>query len=328
MNIHNLLDTIKNNDISNNYLLFGEENFFIDKISNLLIERIIPESEKIFNEKIFYGKDINVFTLLSTLKSFPITGSRQLIVLKEAQKMTDINHLSNYLINPVSSTIFVVCYKKQIDKRKKWVKLFQKNGVLVESKVLYGENISRWIQYILSEKNIKMDNAAVSLLLNFLGNDMSKITNAINKLVDINSDSSITSSDVQEHIGVHRDYNSFELQEALAHKDSQKTLSIVNYFMSNPNKFPLPPLLGLLFSFFSKLLIVHSLTNSSDKVIADKIKVPQFFLGTYKKASINYSFQDCIKIINLLKTADLKFKGITGTYNVSFLQELVLRILR
>lgn len=328
MHINNILDSIKNNNISSNYLLFGEEDFFIDQIASCFLNNTISESEKIFNEKIFYGKEINVFSLLSELKSFPMIGNRQLIILREAQKLDKIDELSNYLLEPVDSTIFIVCYKsKKVDKRKKWVKLFQNIGVVFESKLLYGDKISHWIRYNLSAKKILIEKSAELLLVDYLGNNLSKITNAINKLSSVISDSLITTSDVQEHIGIHRDYNTFELQNALGEKNNIKVLSIIDYFVQNPKKFPVPPIIGLLFSFFSKILIIHSVEIKSEKLIAENIKVHPFFVKVYMSAAKNYSFKDCIKVISFLKEADLKFKGIKGTANPSFLKELVLKII-
>ena len=328
MNIENVLESIERNQVLSNYLLYGEEDFFIDKISDMFLKNIIPDSEKMFNEKILYGKDVDVFSLINTLKSFPITGQRQLIVLKEAQKLLEINELVNYLKHPMTTTIFIVCYKKRnLDKRQKWVKFFQQNGCLVESKKLYGKNFNKWIDYNLLEKNMTIEKKAVLLLLDFLGEDLSKITNAINKLSSIVLNSSITISDVQKHIGIHRDYNTFELQNALAYKNSRKVISIVNYFISNQKKFPLPLIIGVLFSFYTKLLIIHSLDDQSDSSITKSIKVHSFFLKVYKVGCQNYSFNDCVNIISLLKDADLKFKGIKNSFKKDDLKELVLRIL-
>ena len=328
MNIESLLKSIKNNNLSSNYLIYGEESFFIDMISSYFVKYTIPESEKVFNQKVFYGKEINIFSLISTLKSFPMTGSRQLVLVKEANKLTDLSELVNYLTNTVDTTIFVLCYNnKTIDKRKKWVKLFQKNGVVVESKLVYGQKISYWIHYQLSNKNISIEKSAEILLIDSLGNNLSKITNAIIKLSNVITEPVIKLADVQEHIGVHREYNNFELQNALAEKDTKKIISIVNYFITNPRKFPLPPIIGVLFSFFSKLMIIHSLSNLSDRLIAEKIKVHPFFVSNYKKGINNYTFQECMRIISLLKETDLKFKGINGSVDHEYLKELVLRIL-
>ena len=328
MNIEQVLNSIKNNDVSSNYLLYGEEDFFIDKIANSFLKNIIPESEKIFNQKIFYGKQTDVFSLLSVVKSFPMTGDRQLVVLKEAQKLSNITELTNYFTSPIKSTVLVVCYKnKTIDKRKKWVKAIQKNGIVIESKALYGQQISRWIQYNLAEAKIKIEKPAEALLIDFLGNDLSKITNAINKLSNIITNGIISIENVHSHIGVHRHYNTFELQNALASKDSNKVILIVDYFISNQKQFPLPIIIGLLFSFYSKLIIMHSNPGQSDSMIAGQIKVHPFFIKVYKTGCKTYTFQDCIRIISLLREADLKSKGIHGNFNYDFLKDLVLRII-
>ena len=328
MNIRDLLNSIKNNDLTSNYLLFGEEFFFIDKIDTLFLEKIIPEDEKLFNQKIFYGKETNVFSLISSLKSFPIVGERQLIILREAQQMDKIDQLDSYLKSPSLTTIFVVCYKKKkVDGRKKWVKLFKDFGVLFESKKLYGQRFSKWVHHNLLEKNIRIDRDAEMLLVDFLGNNLSKISNALTKLSTIISDGVITISDIENHIGVNREYNNFELQNALAEKNNKKVILIAEHFIANPNKFYLPLTTGVLFSFFSKLLIIHSLENHSAKNIAEKIKVPDWGVPVYKLGYKNYSFTDCIRIISLLKELDLKFKGISGNSNIHSLKESLLRII-
>lgn len=328
MTFKSILNNIKKGEISSNYLLFGEEGFFIDQLASAFIDNIIVESEKIFNEKIIYGKETNVFTLLSDLKSFPITGSRQLIILREAQKMDKIEELIHYFDNPIKSTIFVICFKnKKIDKRKKWVKKFQKVGVLFESKLLYPDKISEWLRSNLLEKNLKIEREAEALLINQLGNSLAKINNSIEKIKTIIKGDVITTLDVQEHVGFHREYNTFELQNALAEKNHQKVILIVDYFITNPKKFPLPPIIGLLFSFFSKILIIHSLENKTNKYVAEEIKVHPFFVKTYMLAAKHYSFSDCRDVISILKDADLKFKGISSGFNHQFLKELILRII-
>ena len=327
MSLQSLLTSIKNNSLGySNYLIFGEETFFIDHIESVFLKHTIPENEKTFNQKVFYGKETNVFSLISTLTSFPITGSRQLIILREAHKMDNVNALETYFKNPVSTSIFIMCYKsKTIDKRKKWIKIFQKNGLLFESKKIYGQKISHWINQSLLDKSIKIEKSAELLLLDSLGTDLSKISNAINKLSDIVSDGVINQYHVQEHIGFHREYNNFELQNALAEKNTKKIFLITNHFEANPSKFPLPPITGVLFSFFSKLLMVHSFDNHADKYIAEKIKVHPFFVSVYKIGYKNYSFEDCQKIISYLKECDLRSKGIKGSSDNS-LKALMLNI--
>ena len=267
MQLQLILNSIKSNDLGySNYLFFGEEPFFIDQIESSFLKYIIPENEKDFNQKVFYGKETNVFSLISTLKSFPMTGERQLIVLRDADKMDNIHELEIYFNNPVKSTIFIICYKKKtIDKRKKWVKLFDKKGLLFQSKKIYGQKISNWIQKFLLEKKIKIQKSAEVLLIDALGTDLSKLFNALNKLLDVIDEDVITSSHIQEHIGFHREYNNFELQNALAEKNVNKIFLIIDYFHLNPNKFPLPLTLGVLFSFFSKLLLIHSFETPREK---------------------------------------------------------------
>ena len=331
MNIEQLLKSIRNNTISSNYLLFGPEHFFIDQIDLCFLKHIIVDEEKVFNQKIFYGKDTNVFNLIDVLKSFPMMGDRQLIILREAQELDQLDKLVDYLLNPVSTTVFVVCYKtsqkKKIDKRKKWVKLFMEKGVVTECKKIYENKISYWLQSYLLDRGVKIEKKAEALLIDFLGNDLSKITNAINKLADIVDEGVITFIDVQKHVGMHREYNNFELQSAVAVKNAQKLVLIVDYLISDSKNFQPQPIIGLLFSFFSKLLIMHSISNRDDKSIAEVIKVHPYFLKEYKLALSNYSFQKCVSIISLLKSADLQFKGIGGSVKNEFLKDLLLKII-
>jgi len=328
MNLQSILNSVTNNSLNySNYLFFGEEPFFIDYLESFFLKNIISEDEKTFNQKVFYGKDTNVFSLISTLKSYPMIGSRQLIILRDAHKMDNISALEKYLYHPIASSVFIICYKsKKLDKRKKWIKLFQKTGLLYESKKIYGQKISNWIHQILSDRKMKIDKSAELVLLDSLGSDLAKISNAINKLADVVSDGIISASHVQEHIGFHREYNNFELQNALAEKNIKKIFSITNHFSANPNKFPLPPTIGVLFSFFSKVIMIHSFDNHSEKYIADKIKVHPFFVSVYKKGCRNYSFEDCQKIISHIKKCDLMFKGIKGSSD-NPLKSLMLGIL-
>ena len=329
MNIQELIKSIKNGDLSHsNYLLFGEEDFFIDKIETAFLKYLIPDEEKSFNQKIFYGKDIDVYSLMSTLKSFPMIGKRQLIMLKEADKMDKIDALETYLNNPVPTSIFIMCYhKKSIDKRKKWIKLFKHSGFLFESKKVYDYQISKFIQMDLVDLDLKIDRSAELLLVNHLGLDLSKISNAITKLSKIVSGKVIRKSDVQEHIGIHREYNNFELHNALASRDIKKIVSISSYFASNQNKFPLPPIVGGLFSFFSKLLMVHGLKSYSDKEIVAIINVHPYFLSNYKIGCSNYSFDDCLRIISILKDYDLEFKGLRKSSSDDLLKDLIFDII-
>tara|TARA_Y100000589_G_C27194563_1_gene646197 strand:- start:4019 stop:5017 length:999 start_codon:yes stop_codon:yes gene_type:complete len=331
MSIHQLLESIKKQNISSNYLLFGDEHFFIDEIDTCFLKYTIPDEEQMFNQKIFYGKDTDVFSLMNILKSYPIIGSKQLILLREAQELENIQELEKYFLKPVKSSIFIICFKnnfkKKIDRRKKWVKLIDKCGSLYEFKKMYENQIGLWISNYLNSFNLEIEKKAEALLVDSLGNNLSKISNAIKKLTEIINSSKITLSDVQNHIGIHREYNNFELQSALAKKNNKKVIAIVEYFLSNTTNFRPQPLIGLVFSFFSKLLIMHSLYGKPDKFISGSLKIHPFFLKEYKIALNNYSFDKCVLVIAELKSADLKFKGIVGSAKPDFIKDLLLKII-
>ena len=328
MNIEQTLHSIKQNNFQNNYLLYGEESFFIDKISNLLIQNVIPDSEKIFNQQVIYGKQIDVDNLITNLKLFPMVGQKRLIVLKEAQKILNISNLDKYLSHPTMSTIFVICYKsKSVDKRKSWIKSVEKNGIIVECKTLYNNQIPRWINYELIEKKMNIETSAEALLIEFLGNDMSKIMNAIDKLSKVVNSKNITEDDILKHIGIHRDYNIFELQSAISEKDNKRVFSIIHYFNTNQKKFPIPMITSALFSFFSKILIMHSNINSNEKELAKILSVHPYFLSNYRKGVRNFNFERCVEIISILKETDLKSKGIGGNFDYSLTVDMLIKII-
>ena len=328
MNIEQTLNSIKQNNFQNNYLLYGEESFFIDKISNLLIENVVPNSQKVFNQQIFYGKQTDVDYLVTNLKLFPMVGEKRLIVLKEAQKLLNISNLDKYLSHPTKSTTFVICYKsKSVDKRKSWVKSIEKNGIVVECRTLYNNQIPRWINYALSEKKMDIKSSAEALLIEFLGNDMSKIMNAIDKLSQVVDSKSITIDDIQKHIGIHREYNIFELQNAISEKDNKRVFSIIHYFNTNQKKFPIPMITSALFSFFSKILIVHSNININEKELAKTLSVHPYFLSNYRKGARNFNFERCVEIISILNETDQKAKGILGNFDYSHIVDTLIKII-
>ena len=327
MNIDSILKSVKNNSLESNYLLCGEEPFFIEYLEKIFLNYVIPKEEKTFNEKVFYGKDIDIYSLINSLKAFPMIGDRQLIVVRDAQYVKKLDEITNYLNFSSEQTILVLSYKQKVDKRKKWVKLFQSKGIVFDSKKLYPKDFPRWIKSKCVIKKVTIEKKAEILLIEALGYNLLKISNSIDKLSVYVKDV-ITALDVEKHIGVNREYNNFELQNAIGEKDIKKSLLIVNYFTSNTSKYPIHLLLGMLFSFFSKLLIIHSLSNQSSANIADKIQVHPYFAGTYLKACNNYSFDKCVMIISHLKDAEIQSKGLSKkVFNHSFLKELIFKVI-
>ena len=327
MNIDKIIKSIENNNLASNYLLCGDQDFFLDKIERSILAHAIPEDQKFFNEKILYGKEIDVFSLISTIKAFPISGDRQLVIVREAHQLKKIDQIETYLQLSSPHTILVLIYKKKIDKRKKWVKLFQSLGVLYESPKVYPKHFYPLIREIVHNKKLSIDKDAEILLIEALGYDLLKINNAINKISNFVK-TSIKANDIVKHTGISREYNYFELQDALGARDYKRTLQIIDYFIVNNNKFRIDVIIGTIFSYFSKLLIIHASTQKSNDIIAELIGVHPYFVTSYLNASRNYSFENCINIVSHLKDADIKFKGAEyGIYNHSFLKELIFKII-
>ena len=313
------------------YFLTGEETYFIDEICNYIANHVLDESEKEFNQTVLYGKDTDVATIISEAKRFPLMGEHSVVIVKEAQHIRKIEDLEVYLDQPQPSTILVICYKyKTLDKRKKFTKELAKKAVLFEGKKLYDNQIPDWIQNYLSKHNYSIHPKAAFLLSEFLGADLSKITNELDKLMlIIEKGQEITSDIIERNIGISKDFNNFELNNALGKQDVLKSNLIIKHFAANPKDNPLVVTLGVLFTFFQKTLLYHTLKDKSKNNVASKLKVNLFFVRDYELAARNYSKGKLVKIISHLREYDLKLKGVNNN-SISegeLLKELIYKIL-
>lgn len=294
------------------YFLAGEEPYFIDKITEYILANVIPEEEKSFNLTLFYGEDTSVRTIIDASRRFPMMGTLQLVVVKEAQEVKDIDDLVYYLEQPLKSTILVINFKyRKPDKRKKLYKILKEKSVYFESDRLYDDRIPQWISEVLDKSNKKIEPKAAVLLTEFLGNDLSKIEKELEKLLIILPEnlSIITSAMIEKNIGISKEYNTFELQNALIKKDVVKANRIIRYFASNPRKNSMPQILAGLYFFFSKVLLLHKEKNSGNHNLASALKVPPYFLKDYQEAARIYSAGKTLDIISYLREADVKSKG-------------------
>lgn len=314
------------------YFLAGEEPYYIDLIVDYIEEKILPDSEKAFNQIIVYGDDTNVPSIIDTARRFPMMSSHQVVIIKEAQSLKKIEDLAVYLEKPLLSTILVFSYKyKTLDKRTKLFKLLESNGVYFESSRIRDYLIPAWIERYLMTKGIKTDPKASAMLTEYLGTDLHKIVNELDKLI-INLPSGkqlITTSLIESNIGISKDYNNFELQKAIGEKDILKANMIIRYFASNPKDNPLMLSLASLFSFFSKLLTYHHIADKSKNNVAAVLKVNPFFVKDYESSAQKYNASKTMHIISLLRTYDLRSKGFEdpGTDPGDLLKELVYRIM-
>ena len=329
----NILLDLKNKIYSPVYFLYGEESYFIDVISDYIEETVLSETEKEFNQTIVYGKDIDIPTLTSYARRFPMMSNYQVILVKEAQDLKKIEELEPYILKPMESTLLVLCYKyEKIDRRKSLFKNIEKKAVLFESARIYDNKIPDWISEYVRKRNYSISAKASYLLAEFLGNDISKIVNEISKLIiNVPVHQEITEDYVEKNIGISKDFNVFELQKALGKKEVLKSNQIINYFAANPRDNPLVKVIPLLFSYFSKILVYHHLADKSRNNVAAALSINPFFVMDYQQAAANYSSGKLTSIISLLREYDLKSKGVdssaTSFPDGELMKELVFKIL-
>ncbi|OUV72859.1 MAG: DNA polymerase III subunit delta [Flavobacteriales bacterium TMED123] len=331
MNYKEIISEIKNKNFHPVYFLMGEEPFYIDKITDYISKNILLPEEKEFNQTILYGKDIEVAQIIAEAKQFPFGAEKRVVIIKEAQNIKNIEELEVYTDNLLPSTILVICYKyKKLDKRKKFGKNLSKKALLFESKKLYDNQVPYWIVNYLSEKEFQIEEKAAFMLAEFLGNQLSNISNELDKLILIvKNDKKITAEIVEKNIGISKDYNIFEFQQALGKKDILSSNRIANHFATNPKNHPFVVTLGMLFSYFQKLMTYHSLKDKSKANVASVLKINPFFVQQYSSAARNYSQTKLFNIFSFLKQYDLKSKGVnnSSTKDGDLLKELVYKIL-
>ncbi|TAL64134.1 MAG: DNA polymerase III subunit delta [Bacteroidetes bacterium] len=314
------------------YFLAGEEPYYIDLIIDYIEDKVLPEAEKAFNQIIVYGDDNSIPAIIDTARRFPMMASHQVVIVKEAQTLKKIEDLEVYLEKPLSSTILVFSFKyKTLDKRTKFYKALESHGAYFESLKLRDYQIPAWIERYLMIKGIKTDPSASAMLTEYLGTDLHKIVNELDKLIITLPAGKpvITTSLVEKNIGISKDYNNFELQKAIGEKNILKANMIVHYFANNPKDNPITLSIASLFGFFSKLLTYHYLTDRSKNNVAAALKVNPFFVKDYENSAGKYNVAKTMQIISLLRTFDMKSKGYgdPGTEPGDLLKELVFRIL-
>jgi DNA polymerase-3 subunit delta len=314
------------------YFLSGEEPYYIDLIINLIEENVLPENEKAFNQMIIYGDDTNIAAIIDTARRFPMMSSHQVVIVKEAQSLKKIEDLLQYLEKPLLSTILVFSYKyKTIDKRTKLYKVLDSHAAFFESARLRDYHIPAWIERYLMTKGVKTDPNASAMLTEYLGTDLHKIANELDKLIITLPASKpvITTALIEKNIGISKDYNNFELQKAIGEKNVLRANMIINYFANNPKDNPITLSIASLFGFFSKLLTYHYLTDKSKNIVAAALKVNPYFVKDYETAAHKYNVSDTVRIISFLRTYDMRSKGYAdpGTEPGDLLKELVYKIL-
>lgn len=314
------------------YVLFGEEPYFIDVISSYIEKNVLSEEEKGFNQMVLYGKDVTIDDIVANAKRYPMMAERQVVIVKEAQHLSrTIEQLADYANNPQPTTVLVICYKyKKIDKRKKLYKAVKTSGVLLESKKLYENQVAEWIRKNLQSKGYGISPKAAILLTEFLGTDLSRINNELEKLQFVlPKNSQITPKDIETHIGISKDYNNFELKKAIGERNVLKATRIINYFAQNPKDNPLVLTVALLNTFFTQLLQYHGLRDHSPKNVASVLKISPYFVGEFQVAAKNYPMKKVSSIVGNLREIDLKGKGVgaNAISHADLLKELLSKII-
>lgn len=331
MEFNQIVRNLKNKEYAPLYLLSGEEEFFIDQISNLIEKSVLDEGEREFNQTVLYGLDTDVLTVESEAKRYPMMSPYNVVIVKEAQHLKKIEMLANYANNPSSTTILVLAHKhKKADGRSAFTKSVKKNGVYFESKKLYDNQVADWIESYVKAEGYSINPKASLLLVEFLGSNLSKISNEIDKLIlNLKKGESIDANLIEENIGISKDYNVFELNNAFGAKDVLKANKIINYFGTNEKLYPLPMILPSIYRFFSQLLLFHTVKSSSNREIASKLGINPYFVRDFQRASQHYSIKKIARIIGALRKADNQSKGLgaSSMTNQDILQELIFQII-
>lgn len=331
MTFEQIITDIHNKKYAPVYFLMGEEPYFIDVISDTIEEEVLDETEKAFNQIVVYGRDVDIDTVATHAKSFSMMGGYMVVIVKEAQDLKNIEDFEKYLDVIPPTTILVFDYKyKKLDKRRALAKKIDKMGVLFESKKLYESNIPGWIQSYLGEKGYTITPKATQMLTDFLGTDLHKVRNELDKLIiALPKSKKIDDADVERNIGISKDYNVFELQNAIGRRDIMRANQIVNYFGDNGKDNPLLVTAISLYGYFTKILKVHYATDPSQNALATALGVNPFFVRDYQMAARNFSIADCVKCISVLRKFDLKSKGYNSgeTSEKDLYREMIFKLL-
>lgn len=316
------------------YFLCGEEPYYIDMISSYIEDNVLTPEEKGFNQSVFYGRDTELKSVIETCRRYPMMAAQQVIIVREAQSWRDLDLLGRYLKAPTPSTILVICYKyAKPDGRTEAGKIIREKSVYLETKSLKDYQLASWIENHVRYRGYAITPQSSQLLADYLGNDLSKIVNELNKLfIVVPEGSRITPDDIERNIGISKEYNPFELTEALGEKDVLKANRIIAHFGANPADNPIQPVIGALFSYFLKLLRYHALPDKSYEAAAAAFGIGNYptIVRKYIDAAKRYNRNKLLEIISLIREYDLKSKGLESASGVSqgeLLKEMVYKIL-
>lgn len=332
MTFDEIISDIRNKIYRPIYLLFGEEPYFIDLITDEIQENVLNESLKDFNLSVVYGRDTDVMSVLDLARRHPMMDNYHVVIVREAQEMEKIEELQPYFEHFLPTTILVIAYKYgKLDRRKAFVKVAEKNGIVFESTKIYDNQLPGWISDHVGSKGFTITPEAAELLAEYLGVDLAKVMNELGKLtINLKAGTRINPAIIEKYIGISKEYNVFELQKALGRRDIVASNRIINYFGDNPKANHPIMVTAVLYSWFSKVLIYHQLHKTADrKALAAALSINPFFLKDYEIAARNYSEDRIRKIISILREYDLKAKGVNSvsTSEGGLLKEMIYKML-
>ncbi len=332
MNYEQIKKDLKARKFQPVYFLHGDEPYYIDQLTHHFEHEVLDDSEKSFNLTVLYGKDVDHKVVIDAARRFPMMASHQVVILKEAQSMKGLTELGLYIENPSESTLLVICFKHaKFDKRTKFAKLVTKHANVFESKRVYDNQMPAWISNYLIRQGFKIGARETTLIAEYLGNNLGKVANELDKLaINLSKGHEITRKDIEKYIGISKDFNVFELQNALGSRNLEKTYRIIGYFQSNPRNNPLIMVVGTLFGYFSKIYQMHALKSANDREIQKVLGLStSYFVKDYRRAAQAYSISQTEKILHLLREYDLKSKGVdrVNATDQSLMQEMIYHIL-
>lgn len=331
MTLEKILSELKKRNFKPVYWLEGEEEFFIDEVINYAEHHILSESESSFNLSIFYGRDCSWPDLFNACRKYPMFSDLQIIILKEAQAMKDIDKLEAYVEKPLMSTLLFVAFKgKKVDGRTKLAKLLKDKAVMLTTKKLYESDLPDWVSDLAKSKGYSINHKALFLLIDHIGNDLSRLNNEMDKLaLNLHERKTITEDDIEKFVGVSKEFNVFELQQAIANKDLYKAARIIQYFEGNPKAAPIQLIFPSLYNYFSKVQMIYSISARDEKTVASAIGVNPYFVKDYLQTAMKFSNQEIEKVLLLLHQYNLRGIGINdaGTDDAMLLKEMVVKMI-